>query len=665
MYKPPRLVQWVASIVLFLVVLLSLFRFIFYLVYKPAGYHFSGKGFLLGLRFDLRVAAAMGLLVLLLCAVPLLNPFKYYKARRFWNVLLPLLFLPVFLLYVVDYFHYDYLQQRLNASVLNYLHDAGISLSMVWQTYPVIWGFLLIAAVMVLLIFGFYRLLVYFQKRQAASKLARLWLVPLVAFLALGCWGTVTQFALRWSDAFALNNAFTTQLALNPVQSFFSTLSFRTTTYNTAAVKKAYPLMARYLNLNPADTASLNFERHFTPQGPLPASQKPNVVLVICESFSAYKSSFWGNPLNTTPFFDSLCRAGIIFERCFTPSYGTARGVWATITGLPDVNTPKTASRNPAIIDQRTIINDFTGYEKFYFIGGSASWANIRGLLQYNIDSLHLFEQEDFNAEKVDVWGVSDKSLFLNANKILAQQQRPFFAVIQTADNHRPYTIPEEDLKEFAKVHLTNAELEQNGFSSNEELNAFRYTDFCYRKFIEAAEKQPYFKNTVFVFIGDHGVRGETGSNFPNAWSQQGLTVAHVPLLFYSPLLKPERRTQVCSQLDVLPSVAGLVSMPYTNNALGKNLFDAHLQDNALRYSSAFFYNPDDREIGMITDEYYFWKKINANGGNLVSIKNNDAVAPTAASDSIATKLRAYAEAFYETARYLLYHNKKPKWKSN
>src|SRR6185437_15200942 len=208
---------------------------------------------------------------------------------------------------------------------------------------------------------------------------------------------------------------------------------------------------------------------------------RPNVVVVICESFSAYKSSMWGNPLNTTPFFDSLCKSGLFFDHCFTPSYGTARGVWAVITGIPDVSAASTtSSRNPAAVDQHTIINDFSGYDRYYFLGGSTSWANIRGLLTNNIDGLHLYEQQDYSAPKVDVWGISDKNLFLEANKALRKEKKPFFAVIQTADNHRPYTIPEEDRQAFHPVTEPLDTLRRYGFSSNDEMNAFRYTDFVY-----------------------------------------------------------------------------------------------------------------------------------------------------------------------------------------
>src|SRR5690606_10792345 len=106
----------------------------------------------------------------------------------------------------------------------------------------------------------------------------------------------------------------------------------------------------------------------------------------------------------------------------------------------PDVEYPNTASRNPAYVNQHSIIGDYEGYEKLYFIGGSSSWANIRGLLTNNIPGLKLYEEENFNYEANDVWAISDKRLFKESSAILKEQKKPFVAVIQMADNHRPYT---------------------------------------------------------------------------------------------------------------------------------------------------------------------------------------------------------------------------------
>jgi phosphoglycerol transferase MdoB-like AlkP superfamily enzyme len=109
------------------------------------------------------------------------------------------------------------------------------------------------------------------------------------------------------------------------------------------------------------------------------------------------------------------------------------------------------------------------------------------------------------------------------------------------------------------------------GFESLEEFNAFCYTDYCYRKFIEAAKAISYFDNTIFVFVGDHGVEGNATEMYPKVWTDQRLNDEHVPLLFYAPsLLVPQKRSEAVSQIDVLPTLANMILQPYTNKTTGK-----------------------------------------------------------------------------------------------
>jgi len=660
----PKLLRWIFSVLLILLIAMTISRLIIYWKFNPPGKSFSGSAFIMGLRFDARVIGIIGLLIMLLCAIPFLNPLKNFNAKKFWNVLLPLLFFIMVLVLAIDFYHFDYLHQRLNATVLNYLQDAGISFNMMWQTYPLFKiGFTLII-LLSLARLGFGSLLAYYQQQNSFYKRKGI-LMYMFSFLIFGIFifGKIGQFPLRWSDAYTLSDDFKANLALNPFQSFLSTLSFRNSLYDIKKVRADYSLMSAYLGVNAPDSSSLNFQRVYAAADS--AANKPNIVLVICESFSAYKSSMYNNPLNTTPYFNELCKNGIFFDRCFTPAYGTARGVWATITGVPDVESPKTASRNPNAVDQNTIINNFKGYDNFYFLGGSATWANIRGVLTNNIKNLKLYEENDYTAKKIDVWGISDKNLFLESNKILKQQTKPFFAVIQTADNHRPYTIPAEDKDEFKQLSYSSDSLKRFGFESNEEMNAFRYTDFGYQKFMEAAKKEAYFKNTIFVFVGDHGIRyNGTLEYFPKAWTEQGLTCEHVPLLFYAPgLLKPQRIHDVSSQIDILPTIASLAKIPYTNNSLGRNLFDTV---SALQYKSvfkperyAFVIDHDVHTIGLVSNQYYYLKNLKSGKEDFVSMTGNEPVVMNASTDSTKKYLQRFTDAYYETAKYLLLNNKK------
>lgn len=653
--KLPALIRWMLWTGLILFLLFTLMRLGLYFFYNKQGNSFSelSDAFFLGLRYDLRTISLLLLCMLLIGSLPGLHPYTAQRGRRFWIIFLSIVVLLFLFLFVIDFAHYAYLVQRLNASVLNYLEDAGISLHMVWQSYPVIRLVLGLVAASWMVMWFIRRAYRRVKNRPAPVSQRNRVVSFIVTFLVLGffIFGRFDQYPLRWSDAFALGNDYKANLALNPFESFFNTLKFRNK-YDEKTVKEVYPLIARYYNL-PASDSVLNYARQVTPRAGAITTQ-PNIVLVICESFSAYKSSMWGNPLNTTPFFDSMCRNGLFFDRCFTPTYGTARGVWATITGMPDVELPKTASRNPGAVDQHTIINDFAGYEKFYFIGGSASWANIRALLTNNIHGLHLYEGEDFKSPTIDVWGVSDKNLFLESNKVLAQQTKPFFAVIQTADNHRPYTIPQEDQQEFKKVNLPVDSLRRYGFENVDELNAFRYTDFGYRKFIEAASKEKYFNNTIFVFIGDHGIPGNAGNMFPQTWTEQRLTAMHVPLLFYSPaLLTPRRSNIICSQVDVLPTIAGLSNLSYTNTTLGRDLLDpAHVP-------FAFIFEPDNNISGVVKGNYFFRHMPKSGKDEFFSIVNNELPGKDSLTQATREDMKRLTTAIHETAKYLLLNNKK------
>ncbi|MDP4217257.1 MAG: sulfatase-like hydrolase/transferase [Bacteroidota bacterium] len=641
---------------------MSLVRVAFFYSFSSQGHSLVSvlPSFVMGLRYDLRCVGLLFLLLLLLGSINAFDPFRRDLGRKLALFLIGLSAFLLTFFYSIDFSYYSYLKQRLNASVLNYLEDAGISANMVWQTYPVL-------RILLLWIAGTWA--IYFLCRIVYRRIARdhshtpdkrlriTWIVAVALLAGLGIWGRPGQFPIRWSDAFALGSDYNANLALNPFQSFVSSLEFRHSTYDSAKVVRALPLLRPFFGFRQTDSLAGNLDRELAPRtGSL--TTRPNVVLVICESFSGYKSSMWGNPLNTTPFFDGMFRNGLFFDHCFTPSYGTARGVWAVVTGIPDVAAggSATSSRNPNAVDQHCIINDFEGYSPFYFLGGSTSWANIRGLLKGNIKGLHLFEQEDYDAPKIDVWGISDKNLFLEANKVLRQQTSPFFAIIQTADNHRPYTIPKEDQEAFPLRNVATDSLRRFGFESNAEMNAFRYTDFGYRTFIETASKEKYFDNTIFLFIGDHGIPGDAGQMLPRAWTDQRLTAEHVPLLIYSPkLIHPRRDSGVCSQVDVLPTLAGLCGVPYRNTTFGRDLLDtAARKDKDL----AFIYDFDQGYIGIIRDDYFYRRQAGSGKEEMVPVRNNNPV-PAAVFNDRKASLRALTEGFYETAKYMLLNNKK------
>jgi phosphoglycerol transferase MdoB-like AlkP superfamily enzyme len=647
----PKTLQWVLNLLLLFLLMFTFFRLVTFVVFHPENETIVDliPAFFLGLRFDLRWISLLLLPIILVSLWPAYSPFYSARNKKIWTWYLAGVTFIVFFFFAADFGCFSYNKTRLNASALNFAEDPKISMMMIWQSYPVLWLLLALFVAVLSLKWMFRKTHLYVISKTEGRKIPyrRSWFIAASFVFAFLIYGSFTYQPLKWKNAFQLNDGFKSYLALNPMQNFFTTLKFRKPQYNESEVKKYFPVMAEWMKL-PAEEFS--YRRNVSPL-PTAIKSRPNVVLVVCESFSMYKSSMSGNPLNTTPYFKSLTDSGIFFNRCFTPHFSTARGLFATLTGTPDVQLSKFSTRNPLALNQHTIVNNFDGYQKMYFLGGNPSFNNFEGLVK-NIDSLKMFTEGKFSQRSANVWGISDKDLFFEANKVFAEQTAPFFAIVQTADNHRPFMIPEDE-KDFKPQVIHPDSLKKYGFESLNEYNSFRYTDYCFKNFIEAARKEKYFANTVFVFVGDHGVAGDAQEIYPAVWTRERLTDEHVPLLFYAPeLLLPQTHNEVVSQIDILPTIAGLTGQHYTNTTLGRDVLN---NKNGNHY--AFIIYHDEGQIGLVTDNYYFTKNINFPKEELHPLQG--VAYSKKEQDSIKIKMSEVTTAFYETAKWMLINNKK------
>lgn len=656
-WRVPKTIQWIVKLFFIYLCIFTAFRIATVICFKPKtiGILELLPSFWLGFKYDLRWIAIVLLPIALLSLYPKLSPFYSEKCKKIWTVYLGILTLLILFFYGADFGQFAYINARLNADALIFAEDPKESLQMIWQSYPVVWILIGLVGAVLMMTWMFRRTHVdVHEKNINIHKFTyrRRWHLAALLLLGWFVYGFLTMRPLNFFRAFNLNDEFKSNLALNPLQNFFTTLRFRDPDFNTKA-KEYYPIIADFLQLHKyaIDNQPSGYKRIVHP-GSKALESQPNIVLVICESFSMYKSSMSGNPLNSTPYFNELCKQGIFFERCFSPSFGTARGIFATLTGIPDVQLSKFATRNEASVNQHTIINNFEGYEKFYFIGGRSQFNNFKGLIN-NIKGIQIYEEGKYKSKKLNVWGISDKDLFLEAHEVLAKQQKPFFAIIQTADNHRPFNIPEED-KDFVRRNISDEELKKYGFESLKEFNAFAYTDYCYKKFIETAKQSPYFNNTIFVFTGDHGVEGNAEALYPSAWTKQRLSDEHIPLLFYAPaLLTPQKRSEVVSQIDILPTIASMVQQPYLNTTLGRDLLDSCKKTNA-----AFIIYHAPGWIGVVTDDYFYRKNIRIKKEELVPVRNGLPALSVQREDSVKQYLSRLTEGIYETSRWMLLHNR-------
>lgn len=652
-WRVTKTIQWIIKLFLIYLLIFTAFRVATVIFFKPASIPWSelGASFWLGLKYDLRWIAFILLPIAVISLFPKFSPFYNETSKKVWTAYLGIITLLVLFFYGADFGQFAYINARLNADALIFAEDPKESLQMIWQSYPIVWILVGLFGAVLMMTWMFRRTHVQVvDKNISIHKFGyrRRW--HAVALLLLGwfMYGFFTAKPLDFFRAFNLNDEFKSNLALNPMQNFFTTLRFRDPATTTNA-KQYYPQMKTFLGLGP--NVSNNYSRLVCPNSKALES-KPNVVLVICESFSMYKSSMSGNPLNSTPYFNEMCKEGIFFSRCFSPTFGTARGVFATISGIPDVQLSKFSTRNEAAVNQRTIINDFEGYEKYYFIGGRSEFNNFKGLVQ-NIKDINIYEEGKYKSAKLNVWGISDKNLFLEANEVLAKQTKPFFSIIQTADNHRPFNLPEED-KDFIPKNIPEEELKKYGFESLKEYNAFAYTDYCFQKFIEAAKKEKYFENTIFIFVGDHGLEGDATAVYPKAWNEQRLADEHIPLLFYAPaLLTPALHEEPVSQIDVLPTVASMIQQPYTNSTLGRDLLDTTKKQHA-----AFIIYHAPGWIGVVNEKYFYRKNIHMKNDELVSVTKDSIMLSPIQKDSVKKEMGRLTSGIYETAKWMLLNNR-------
>jgi membrane-anchored protein YejM (alkaline phosphatase superfamily) len=577
---------------------------------------------------------------------------KHGSARALWGLYAGLALVATLLGYFVDFGAYAYIHTRLNGTLLMFLQNPEISGQMMWETYPVLRLTLLLVVLAGAGLWGLRRAVAGLEIRPL-SRWPRIAATTGFSLLLISLmWGKWSRYPLRWGEAFEAKRSIHAHLALNPMLFFLETRAEMDGGFSLDEVKATQPVLAEYFGIPVAfdDQGLPSLKRRIEPRAQVQGS--PNVVFIQLESLAAFKTSPFGNALNPTPCLDKLCREGILFDRFNVVMENTSRSMFATLFGTADVSSVQNATRNPLLVDQHTILSVLPEYDKSFYLGGSANWAQIRGALRNNIKDLELHEEGSFKSPVVDVWGISDVDLLLETNSHLREKRRPFWAYVQTSGNHPPFTIPAHH-KEFHPQALDEATLKQNGFTGNDEFNAVRLMDFALEKFFEAARKEAYFANTIFLLWGDHGIpRGSRDGRFGDLT----LAIHRVPFLIYAPgLLKPDRRHTVASQMDILPTLASLMGRPAWIQTLGKDLFDPRFADTSAAFTFTTFRRPP--RTGLLQGDYY----LNVEPDGRAALYRTDEADPkdlALAEPDRARRMKELTRAFHAWSRFLLSHNK-------
>lgn len=523
--------------------------------------------------------------------------------RRAWKFYGVTILVGLFLAYAVDAGAFAYIHTRLNGHLFQFLGNPLISLRMIWETYPVLWAMLALAILILGALWILDRAIGRLCSHPSPGRAIRTLqgTIATVGVLAL-IWGRLGGYPLRWGDAYSLGQGFQTQFALNPVLFLLETLEDPGEDYTLQQARDAGELLkGRIGGEFDAFSNPMRLERVQEPHPLVPIGMNPNIVFIHLESFAAAKTGTFGNPLDPTPDFDRIAKEGILFDRCYSPAENTSRALFSLLFGIADLSpgSRNSATRNPLLADQRTLVNDLDGYSKHYFVAGKGDWAQIRAVLKHNIHGLQVKEEGDFKSPDVDVWGAADADFLHECDGFLDQERGPFFALIQMAGNHPPFTIPTS--LGFPEIHPDAEALREAGFTGDQEFNSLRLLDWSLGRFFEEAKAKSWYHRTIFVLYGDHGVsRGK----FDPRFGDMALISHHVPMVIYAPgLIHPGRCHTTTSLMDALPTVMSLLGRRVELRGLGKDALNPEFSNSG----SAFVFNPftTPAAIGLLRGDDY------------------------------------------------------------
>jgi phosphoglycerol transferase MdoB-like AlkP superfamily enzyme len=455
---------------------------------------------------------------------------------------------------------------RFNFIAVDYLIYTREVVSNIWESYPV--------ARMLAALAGVALLLTVLLRQVLRPQSETLWLrgrIAVLASLAIAAVGFNDMSKSGWTEV--SSNNYANELSENGyytfVRAFFNNeIDYRRfyAMQDEADVNRRIRSLVASPNATFAGTLPGDITRDIVAPAPL---ARMNVVLVTIESLSASFMAEFGNRLGVTPNLDALAGQSLFFTHMLATGTRTVRGLEAVTLSVPPTPGQSIVRRpgNEKLFSLGSVLRDH-GYSATYLYGGDGFFDNMNAFFSAN--GYRVVDRKDFMPAEVtfsNAWGVCDEDLFARAvreaDSAFAKGQ-PFFQHVMTVSNHRPFTYPAGRIgAPHAAGDLTKRKLAAYVEQTRE--GGVKYTDYAIGKFLAQAREKPWFKDTLFVFVADH-----TASSAGKI--EVDPTAYHIPALFYAPgFVAPRRIDRLVSQIDVAPTILGLLHMSYRSRFIGQD----------------------------------------------------------------------------------------------
>lgn len=634
--KIPAHIKFLVKLYLLNLVFFFVIRFIFYFVNRSSDvgdvpFFEKLMAFRMGLEFDTAVFCWIAFLPTLIFSIShfLKHKIKGIYVFGFYSFLI--LELIYFFVCIVNLPYFSQFGNHLNKNALLWNEDPGFIIGMIFGSF-LYWGYLLLY-IAIAFVFTKISKSLYnkFRSRIVNENNMNLIFSVLVfvifsVLVILGARGrTSDRTGLHEGLSIVSQNSFINQVAINPNFTFWKTVVYnenRTPYIIPKNIDEQIAYTRNYLGIKTPFEQNIN--RVITDS----ANKKYNFVIVVMESMSLYKMGYY-NGKKLTPNFDKLIGESVFFNNFFSSGIHTFNGLFSTSTGFPSILAEKAMKSyvkkafrgiGPLLSEQ--------GYETYSYSTHDPHFDNMEGFFKLNKFE-NFVSQYDFDfAQAESSLGVPDHLLFdkllevTNARK----NEKPFVAVLMTASDHGPWKIPQD--------------IPFKPNSGREQDDCTLYADWSIGRFMEMAKKTSWYKNTVFMFLGDHGLSMGHTYEMPISYN-------HVPFVIHQPaLFKADTISYPSYQPDVPATIMGIIGATYTNSTFGINILK---EKHPLVVFSA------DDKIGCVDSAgFYYYKTLSNDQRFLRKYKNLDPVNYVETMKQKSDSLEKNMMMIYESANYFI-----------
>lgn len=588
---------WLISIHIAGLLVFSLFRFTEFVCLHSQIVHPEASvfgAFIRGVWFDNVIGCYILLIPLVVAGVAAVVGRSHRLVYRFTAWWFSILYALAFMASAANTPYFAYFFKNINSSIFLWFGYTATTAGMLFEEKSY-WLYILLYF---LLAGGFvwtvFKLTNIFRKRiekQPADSLnvrciasrSIVWVLAVLLCL-FGIRGRRGYNPIKVSEAYYCDDSFLNQLGINPSFNLLTSVLDDLRKENRELHLMPYAEAISYARASlgiqgKADSNYVLRRRVVSAISP----RRHNIVVILMESMSASLLKTFGQSDELTPTLDSLYRCSLAFTNCYSAGIHTNHGLTASLYSFPALmfrNLMK-GTVTPHREGIPTVLRR-EGYHNMFFMTHEAQYDNMKAFFSTNgYDDI--YSQENYPRDSVvNSFGVGDHfemNFALGKINAAARRHNPFLATILTISNHPPYKVP-------TWFHARSKEAEKQ---------IVEYADWSIGQFLKAAQREPWYRNTVFVIYADHGkMVGKADGELPVSYN-------HIPLLIFGPDVKPQLYDGLAQQVDIVPTVLGLLGLSYDYDGFGVDLLKTRRQmvfysaDNqvvARDYQRCFVYNP-------------------------------------------------------------------------